>query len=60
MADENWTDLTMVSAEGARVGFTTCRRCGAAVLLDPRDTLDEENSPTATHERFHDEGPGSQ
>ncbi len=45
-----WTDATYLVAEGARVAFSTCRRCGAAILLDPRDT---DIDPVAEHEQFH-------
>lgn len=31
---------TAVSAEGSRIGLTNCKICGAAILLDPRSTLD--------------------
>lgn len=33
-----YTDATAFDAEGARVGVVTCLVCGAAILLDPRDT----------------------
>lgn len=35
--DQFFTTATALSAEGARVGVTTCKLCFAAVLLDPRD-----------------------
>lgn len=44
-----FTAATAMPAEGVRVGFVTCKRCGAAVLLDPRDTIDA----LAIHERWH-------
>lgn len=37
---EGFTELTMFEAENARVGLAVCRRCGAAVLLDPREEVD--------------------
>lgn len=37
--DEHFTAATAVLAEGARVGIATCRECGAAVLIDPRDEI---------------------
>lgn len=40
---------TVVSAEGMRVGLTTCRVCGAALLLDPR----EDVSPLDVHYIWH-------
>lgn len=40
---------TAVQAEGARVAIATCRVCGAAVLLDPRDA----QSPAELHAKWH-------
>jgi len=40
---------TAIMAEGARVGLTTCRVCGAALLLDPR----EDVSPLDVHYLWH-------
>ena len=37
---KDWTKATVVAAEGARVAFLTCLRCGAVVLADPRDDFD--------------------
>lgn len=37
--DENFEPATAVQAEGARIGITTCKRCGAAVMIDPRDAV---------------------
>ena len=37
---EQFTSATAIQAEGARVGIVTCSRCGAAILLDPRDSFD--------------------
>lgn len=44
------SDLTVFEAEGARVGIACCERCGAAILLDPRDTI---NRPKV-HKEWHD------
>lgn len=46
-----FTSATVWSAEGARVGLVTCTRCGAAVLLDPRDTF----QPQVRHREWHEE-----
>jgi hypothetical protein len=37
------------AAEGARVGLMTCTICGAAVLIDPHDSID----PAQLHEDWH-------
>lgn len=42
--------FTSIEAEGARVGVTSCRVCGAAILLDPRDDFDN----IAIHLAWHD------
>jgi hypothetical protein len=47
--DSNYSPATVLEAEGARVGFVICKRCGAALLLDPRDKV----NPTAVHDRWH-------
>lgn len=49
-------DATVVSAEGARVGLVTCSRCGATLLLDPRD-LDRGLDVVEMHEAWHEEYP---
>ena len=41
---------TILHAEGARVAVVTCRLCGAAVLIDPREKVD----PVKLHSDFHD------
>lgn len=53
MSDEglDWPPPTIIHAEGARVGFTTCPKCGAVVMLDPRDTVDA----IELHEGWHRE-----
>ena len=43
------TAATIVAAEGARVGIVTCRECGAALLLDPR----EERDVVSLHRSWH-------
>lgn len=30
---DNYTPVTVIAAEGARIGITTCLRCGAAIVL---------------------------
>ena len=34
------TPACCFDAEGSRIGIVTCKLCGAALLLDPRDTVD--------------------
>jgi hypothetical protein len=38
--ETEYTSTRAWSAEGARVGLVTCRRCGAALLIDPADDFD--------------------
>lgn len=33
------TALTVIAAEGARVGIATCLDCGTALLVDPRSEI---------------------
>lgn len=57
--DSMFTGYRAWSAEGARVGLVTCRKCGVAVLIDPSD----EEDPTEVHKRWHlwhDTSPGSE
>lgn len=42
-------EATMIAAEGARVAVVTCRICGGAILLDPRD----EWANTGRHLAWH-------
>lgn len=42
--------VTAIPAEGARVGLVICNRCGAAILVDPRDTRDR----CTQHELWHE------
>lgn len=37
MSAVGFSYVTAWAAEGARVGIVTCLRCGAAILLDPRE-----------------------
>lgn len=46
-----YTAMTVLNAEGARVGLVSCTRCGALVIIDPRDTID----PAAVHDQWHDD-----
>ena len=47
--DERFTSATMIEAEGARIGIVTCKECGAAIMLDPRDTI----YPLRQHHEWH-------
>lgn len=49
--DRYFGPATVIEAEGARVGIAQCTRCGAAVLLDPRDKLNFAR----IHGEWHDE-----
>ena len=44
-----YTDVTIGEAEWARIGFATCKHCGAAILLDPRD----DANPQELHDKWH-------
>lgn len=46
-------EATAIEAEGARVGFVSCRICGAAILFDPRDQRDY----LTVHMLWHDDLP---
>lgn len=48
----NYESPTAWAAEGARVGLATCETCGAAILLDPRDTFDHLKAHSAWHASF--------
>lgn len=48
---EEYTNATIWDAEGARVGIVTCRRCGAALMLDQRDTFNVKS----LHDQWHTE-----
>jgi hypothetical protein len=45
----DYTRAAIINAEGARVGIMTCRICGAAVVVDPRDEFDA----TLRHSAWH-------
>lgn len=38
--DVEFTGARTFEAHGARVGLVTCKDCGAAILVDPSDTVD--------------------
>ena len=40
MEEATFTTATAVPAEGARVGFVSCKLCGATIMLDQRDSED--------------------
>lgn len=44
-----YTRATVITAEGARVALVTCLRCGASLLLDPREGV----SVMEIHDRWH-------
>lgn len=39
----------IVEAEGARIGFLTCKRCGVSVMLDPSTPF----NVVERHEEYH-------
>lgn len=47
--DKHFEPCTVVSAEGARIGLATCKRCGAVVMLDPRDEVNRAREHTRWH-----------
>lgn len=51
MNEQEYTGATMVMAEGAHVGFISCRKCGAALILDSRDYVDV----TEIHNEWHEQ-----
>jgi hypothetical protein len=44
--------VTVVRAEGARVGFVVCEECSAAILLDPRAKSDAAAEHIEWHNRY--------
>jgi len=52
-----YTLATSWEAHGAIVGIITCRQCGAAILLDPRDKESAVDRHTAWHEELRREEP---
>lgn len=55
MVPNGFSEATVVVAEGARVGVVTCDQCGAAILLDPRDTTDRCERHVEWHRASHSE-----
>lgn len=51
-----FTPATVFPAECARVGITTCKLCGAAVLIDSRDEFDVMQLHIDWHEARKGEG----
>jgi transcription elongation factor Elf1 len=45
-----FTGATVIVAEGARVAIVSCETCGAALLLDPRETISVIDRHRAWHE----------
>ena len=52
---DTFTDATVIAAEGARVALLTCKECGAAILLDPRDDEDRPKQHAEWHKRTQPE-----
>lgn len=44
------SEATVIEAEGARVAFAICKRCGAALFFDPRN---KPPNPAAMHYDWH-------
>lgn len=36
---DGFTAYRAISAEGARIGIASCLKCGAAIVIDPSDTV---------------------
>lgn len=53
----NYTPAIVMEAEGSRVGFATCTKCGAAVLIDPRGMVDAMTRHNAWHARAETPSP---
>ena len=47
---EWYTNFTELEAVGSRIGIMTCLRCGAALMLDPR----EQDHPRDLHDAWHE------
>jgi hypothetical protein len=45
-----FSNTTVIAAEGARIGLMTCKECGTALLLDPRET---EIDVVKVHKEWH-------
>ena len=50
MSESDYTGYRPIIAEGARIGIAVCKRCGAAICLDPQDTFDSY----ALHDEWHE------
>lgn len=46
---DEYTGYRAVQAEGARIGIAVCKRCGAAICIDPSDDFDAY----ALHDSWH-------
>lgn len=51
-ADMTYTPATVLAAEGARIAIITCRGCGSAVMIDPREDIDAQAAHDAWHATF--------
>lgn len=51
-----YSGIRAVMAEGARVGFLVCLRCGAALLLEQAD-IDAGVNVIEVHDAWHQEYP---
>ena len=49
---DGFTRATVLHAEGTRVAVINCETCGAALLLDPRETISVVDRHRAWHERL--------
>lgn len=54
--DKYFEPATAVEAEGARIGIATCKLCGAAIMLDPRDSENRAKQ----HAQWHIDSIGEQ
>lgn len=48
---DDYTEARVVAAQGSRIAFVTCKRCGAALVIDPADSFDVG----ARHAEWHDQ-----
>ena len=55
--DKWFSPATAIQAEGARVGLTTCKLCGACVMLDPREEVNAARLHGEWHESQGHEAP---
>lgn len=49
--DKHFEPCTAIAAEGARIGLATCKICGAAVMIDPRDQVNRARQHAEWHEK---------